>query len=230
MVTEGIILAGGKGTRLQHWVPQTPKCLAPVIGKPFIDYVITNLVKQNIDSFIFSLGFLAEQVVDHLEKQWPQLHKKYATENKPLGTGGAIKKALQLAASQTVIVTNGDTIFKASLSKAAWQHYNTGASCTICLKTMHQPNRYGTVLLNRHLQVTSFREKQILDVGFINAGSYILNTDIFKFGQWPEIFSFEKDYLQQVPKGLFGYEEDAYFIDIGIPEDYEKAQFESIYF
>lgn len=230
MLNEAIILAGGKGTRLQSSVPGLPKCLAPVNGHPFLHYLIQHLQHQGIRDFIFALGFQSSSITAYLEEAWPHLSKKYSAETKPLGTGGAIKKALSLAGGNDVLVANGDTIFKASLANAAALHHINDARCTMMLKPMNQTDRYGTVAISKQSLVTSFREKQPGKPGLINAGSYLLKTSAFDDMHLPEVFSFEKDYLEKLPEKLYGYTEDAYFIDIGIPADYEKAQSESIYF
>lgn len=224
MITEAIILSGGLGTRLRERVPDLPKTLAPVAGKPFIYYVISDLQKQGIRKFYFSLGYMHEKIVSFVKEYFPTLNADYLIEEEPLGTGGAIKNALQFCKSEDVLVVNGDTLFQVNTDSLYNIHKTNNAVCTLALKPMKQYSRYGTVILNND-QITAFKEKQYTDSGLINAGVYLINQKQFSAISFPEKFSFETHFLEAfVNKGiLFGYVEEGYFIDIGIPEDYEKA-------
>jgi D-glycero-alpha-D-manno-heptose 1-phosphate guanylyltransferase len=174
------------------------------------------------------LGVKADQVQAYLNQRWPKLDKSYAIETKPLGTGGAIRNAASLVNKKPVLVVNGDTIFKINLPAATAFHDRSGSDCTILLKPMRDFDRYGTVTVNEEGRVTGFGEKQAAVKGLINAGMYLLNIEKWNRTIWPDTFSFEENYLQQQvgESGIFGLVQDAYFIDIGIPEDYEKAQIE----
>ena len=226
MIKECIILAGGLGTRLRSAVPDLPKCMAPVVGKPFLHYVIKHFLGQGIEQFIFSLGYKHEVIVDYLDKNFPATPIKYVVENEPLGTGGAIKLACEKASQQNILVTNGDTLFRIDARKLAAYHEKQNAACTVCLKPMQDFDRYGVVELNENNIITSFREKQHYKQGLINGGIYALEVDQFMKKDWPEKFSFEKDYLEKyyTGGGIYGQVQDEYFIDIGIPADFEKAQ------
>lgn len=225
-ITEAIILAGGLGTRLRSAVPDLPKCMAPVNGKPFIAYVIQHLQKEGIEKFIFSLGYKHEFFVNFLSQQFSTIHYQLSIEEEPLGTGGAIQFACSKATGENVVVTNGDTLYKANISALSNEHFNKNADCTLCLKPMQNFDRYGVVEMNSSNIITSFKEKQFYKEGFINGGMYALNVQSFLHKHLPEKFSFEKDYLEKFYTGqqFFGTVQNQYFIDIGIPEDYEKAQ------
>lgn len=233
MIKEAIILAGGLGTRLRPVVSDTPKCMAPVAGKPFLHYVISFLQASGIQCFIFSVGYLHEIIEEYLEKNHSQLNYKLSLENEPLGTGGAIKLACSKAYSKNVIVVNGDTLYKVTASSLSRFHEQANAHCTLSLKPMRNFDRYGVVELNNDHSIKSFKEKQYYVSGLINGGMYALNIEKFLQEPLPNKFSFEKDYLERnvhqqtagKPK-LYGIVQDAYFIDIGIPEDYERAQSE----
>ncbi|GAB4091734.1 HAD-IIIA family hydrolase [Flaviaesturariibacter terrae] len=226
-VREAIILAGGLGTRLQAAVPDLPKCLAPVAGRPFLGYVIDNLRRQGIGRFVFSLGYKSELVVAYLEKNYPTLSYVTVVEDEPLGTGGAIAFALGAAQETTVCVTNADTLFRADLAKLAAVHEASAAECTLSLKPMTHPDRYGTVLLSGN-HITAFREKAPVAEGTINGGLYLLDKGRFLAQDWPTAFSFEHDFLGPAAArgALAGSIQDHYFIDIGIPADYARAQTE----
>ena len=227
-VTEAIILAGGLGTRLRDAVPDLPKCMAPVNGRPFIYYVIHHLQQQGIERFIFSLGYRSEAFTKYIEELLLPGSYELVIEKEPLGTGGAIQFACNYAKQKNIVVVNGDSIFKVELSIQSDFHFTNEAYCTLALKPMENFDRYGVVELNVDHTIALFKEKQFYKTGLINGGVYILNREFFLQEGFPEKFSFETDYLQKYySKGkIYGVEQDAYFIDIGIPEDYLKAQTE----
>ena len=225
---ECIILAGGLGTRLRTVVADLPKCMAPVAGRPFMDYVIDYFLAQGIEKFILALGYKAEVIIGHIEENYPTLDVQYSIEIEPLGTGGAIKKACGLLEGKKAIVINGDTLYKVDLAKANAAFALQPSDCTLLLKPMVNFERYGVVQLNENNTITAFKEKQFYETGLINGGVYLLNAETFLQQNFSEKFSFEKDYLEAFyPSGkMHGFVQDAYFIDIGIPEDFERAQVE----
>ena len=226
MIKEAIILAGGLGTRLRSVVSDLPKCMAPVDGKPFLHFVVEQLKRQGVENFIFSLGYKHEMITDWLNDQYSSLNIQNSIEVEPLGTGGAVKLACSQAGSKNVLVLNGDTFFNVDLLLLAGFHEAQDADCTLSLKPMQDFDRYGVVELNGDHSITSFKEKSHYETGFINGGIYALNKERFLQEQLPQKFSFEKDYLEQFfnKRKMYGLPQDEYFIDIGIPEDYEKAQ------
>lgn len=225
-----IILAGGLGTRLRSAVPDLPKCMAPVNGKPFIAYVINYLQTQGIERFIFSLGYRHEEITKFLTLHYPRLNAEIVIEEQPLGTGGAIKLSCSKTTNENVLVTNGDTLFKVDCNKLFSFHQLHKADCTLSLKPMNNFDRYGVVELNEDSSIKSFKEKQFYKQGLINGGLYALNVQSFLNEKLPEKFSFEKDYLEKLFKQrkMYGVVQDNYFIDIGIPEDFKKAQGELV--
>lgn len=226
VITEAIILAGGLGTRLKDTVPDVPKCLAPVNGKPFLSYVIDHLIYEGITHFIFALGYKSELVIDFIGKEYPSILHKISIEEEPLGTGGAIRLACAHAKEKSVLITNGDTLFKIDVDELASFNTLSGANCTLSLKYLENFDRYGVVEINEDCAITSFKEKAFYASGLVNGGMYALNVHKFLEEELPEKFSFEKDYLEALfaNRRMFGIEQDCYFIDIGIPEDYERAQ------
>ena len=225
-ITNVIILAGGLGTRLKSAVPDLPKCMAPVAGKPFIAYVINELQQQGIQHFIFALGYKNESFHAFLREVLPSGNYQLSIEEEPLGTGGAIKKACTLLSEKNTLVANGDTLFKIDINVLGKFHDSRSAECTLSLKPMKQFSRYGVVELNPDQSIRDFKEKQFYEEGYINGGVYALDADQFSKEDLPAKFSFEKDYLEKMYKDrrMFGVVQDKYFIDIGIPEDYERAQ------
>jgi D-glycero-alpha-D-manno-heptose 1-phosphate guanylyltransferase len=231
LIKECIILAGGLGTRLRSAVPDLPKCMAPVAGKPFLSYVIDYFKQQGIERFIFSLGYKHEAIESFLQSRYPGLSIAVAIEEEPLGTGGAIKLACAKALEQNVLILNGDTIFTIQLDQLATFHTSHKADCTLSLKPLQHFDRYGVVELAADQSINSFLEKQYYASGLINGGVYTLQVSSFLQESFPDKFSFEKDYLEKLyrQRNMYGVVQDQYFIDIGIPEDYEKANREFIH-
>jgi len=228
MIKEAIILAGGLGTRLRDAVPDLPKCMAPVAGRPFLFYVINYLRSQGIEKFILSLGHKHEVIEEYLNDKFSTLNYQLSIEDSPLGTGGAIQLACAVATEKNIVIINGDTLFKANLHEAAIFHDHNIAECTLLLKPMSNFDRYGVVTINNENLVESFKEKTFYEKGTINGGIYLLNTGKFLDEEFPSKFSFEKDYLEKYYKErrIYGLVQDKYFIDIGIPEDFQRAQSE----
>jgi D-glycero-alpha-D-manno-heptose 1-phosphate guanylyltransferase len=230
---EAIILAGGFGTRLQGVIGAYPKCMAPVNGKPFLSYLFEYLTQQKCTRAVLSLGYKHKVVTDWLESQDIYFELDCVIEQEPLGTGGGILAAIEEAETDDVAVVNGDTMFKVDLHEQMAYHRSKGAATTLALKKMHQFDRYGIVNTAASGIITSFEEKEYREDGLINGGVYIINKKAFMAKQLPEKFSFEKDYLERYAneQKFYGYLSDSYFIDIGVPVDYNAAQedFKSIF-
>ena len=202
--------------------------MAPIQGTPFLAFVMEWLLEQGVEHFIFSLGYKHEMISAWLEAQYADLKISIVLEEEPLGTGGGIKLACSKVTSGSVVVVNGDTLFKANVNKIMGFHDMCGAHCTLALKPMRNFDRYGLVDVQKDYSISAFREKQFCEEGLINGGVYILNVKKFLAEDLPQKFSFEKDYLEKFvgQRRFFGYVQDEYFIDIGIPEDYARAQVE----
>lgn len=228
MRKEVIILAGGLGTRLRSAVADVPKCMAPVKGRPFIAYLIEYFQHQGVNRFIFALGYKSEYFEKFLSGILSPDQYLLSIEKEPLGTGGAIRLACQAATQSQVLVANGDTLFKIDLNGLSAFHTQHQADCTLSLKPMSRFDRYGIVELSDTQAIRSFREKQYYEQGLINGGVYALEVGHFLRLELPEKFSFEKEYLEKYYASypMFGWIQDRYFIDIGIPADYQRAQLE----
>jgi D-glycero-alpha-D-manno-heptose 1-phosphate guanylyltransferase len=229
MIKEAIILAGGLGTRLKPLVTDVPKSLAPVAGRPFLAFLLDYAKKQGVIKFIFALGYKTELIEAFVKEYLPEGSYVFSIEEDPLGTGGAIYKACSLAENKNVIVLNADTFFGVSFSNLTIIHELRNATCTLALKTMKDFDRYGVVEVD-HQVVTGFSEKKFHKQGLINGGVYALSVAEFLKKEFPAAFSFEHDYLEKQYRSghIMGMISDAYFIDIGIPEDYARAQVELI--
>lgn len=229
---EIIVLAGGLGTRLKSKVPSLPKCLAPINGKPFIYYLINYLKKNRVEKIIFSLGYKSNEVLEYLEKNNFNIPIEVSIEDYPLGTGGAILNAIKFVENENFCIINGDTYFDIDLNKLFKFHLSNDSLCTIGLKPMKFFERYGKVNINSEFKVIGFEEKQFCDEGLINGGVIFLNKKIINFNSKIEVFSIEDEYIKKAIEMdcAYGMISDDYFIDIGIPNDFEKAQIEFVSF
>ncbi len=223
---ETIILAGGLGTRLQGVIGNYPKCMAPVNGKPFLAYLFDYVNQQKATRVILSLGYKHKVVIDWLEEQDLYFELDYVVESEPLGTGGGILAAMEVAETDDVAVLNGDTMFQVNMKELYAFHKSNNATTSLALKKMHKFDRYGVVNADTSGIITSFEEKKFKEEGLINGGVYFINREAFLAKNLPEKFSFEKDYLEKFvkEKRFYGYTSEDYFIDIGIPTDYASAQ------
>lgn len=223
---EVIILAGGLGTRLKHLLNDKPKALANINDKPFLEYLLNFLQKNGVNKYIFSLGYLNEQIIFYLKTNWSNLEYKIIIEDHPLGTGGAIKKAMLNSTEEDILIVNADTYLDLDLFKFRTFHLMKNSDCTIAIKEMIDFERYGSVDIDDQSRIISFREKKFIKRGLINGGFiYLKKYSLNKFDM-PEEFSFEKDFLEKRLNeiNIFGFLSDNYFIDIGVPLDYAKAQ------
>lgn len=222
---ECIILAGGFGTRLQSVVKDVPKCMAEVAGKPFLHYLFQYAKDQQFDHIILALGYKSEIVIDWLNQNTYPFNVSYVIENEPLGTGGAIRFAFSKVQSNKAFVINGDTFFDVDTLALENFHNGKSADISIALKPMNDFDRYGSVDINANNRIVHFNEKKLCEEGLINGGIYLINKDVFSKINLSEKFSFEKDVMESKLNALaiYGYEEDTYFIDIGIPSDFDKA-------
>ena len=225
---EAIILAGGLGTRLRSAVPDLPKCMAPINGVPFISYLIDNLINEGVTNFIFSLGYKSELFISLLEEKLPMKNYLMVIEDEPLGTGGAIKLACKKAKDENVIALNGDSLFKVILKELIQFHLEKKSRCTLALKPMQNFERYGSVEIDAVQKINSFKEKQFITKGCINGGVYAIEVASFLQKSLEDKFSMEQDYLEKYSGegNFYGFIQEGYFIDIGIPEDFVRAQIE----
>ena len=226
---EAIILAGGFGTRLQHIVKDVPKPMADINGTPFLVFLLQKLQIAGISHIILSTGYLHEKIENHFGNSFENLHITYSQETEPLGTGGAIQFALNKAETDNVLVLNGDTLFDIDFEKFNAFYRKKETILAVALRKEKDVSRYGSVKINEDAKIVGFSEKNANSgEGLINGGIYLLNKKLFDNQKLPKIFSFEKEILEKrfIENDFFGLPFDSYFIDIGVPEDYARAQME----
>lgn len=228
MLKEAIILTGGFGTRLQKVVNDVPKPMAPVNRIPFLNYVFDYLKYYKIQHVVLSTGYLSEKIVEYYKDEFKGIKISYAKEETPLGTGGGIRNAMTKCTTDDVLVLNGDSFFDVDVKLHYRNHIFKQADCTLALRKVDNAARYGTIQLGRLKKIAAFKEKDNAEKeGLINGGVYILNREVYlNKTEVDTAFSIEKDFYEKRLKELniFGFEYNGYFIDIGIPEDYKKAQ------
>jgi D-glycero-alpha-D-manno-heptose 1-phosphate guanylyltransferase len=220
-LVEAIVLAGGLGTRLRSVVSDLPKPMALISDKPFLEYILKYLQSNGVTRVVLSVGYKWETIKEYFGDNFKNVELIYSVENEPLGTGGAIKKAMIHTQDENFYIINGDTFFDVNLDALSLKG---NSKLMLSLKQMFEFDRYGCVENNNNF-VTDFSEKGYRDVGNINGGIYLASRSIFDGFKLQEKFSFE-EFMEnnfrdlKITIKVF----DSYFIDIGIPEDYKKAQ------
>ncbi len=224
-VTEAIVLAGGAGTRLRSVLPDLPKPMAPIRGRPFLAYLLDNLVAHGLQRVILSVGYRRERIWDFFGDGYGGLAIDYVIEEQPLGTGGAIARALPLLNGAEGFVLNGDTYLHLDLRAMAAAYRESGdGNMMMALHQVPDATRYGRVdVVNGYVQGFFSGSG---GAGTINAGVYLLPRNLFDGHSLPACFSFEKDFLLPEVETLRprAFPCNGVFVDIGVPEGYAEAQ------
>jgi len=218
-----IILAGGLGTRLRSVVSDVPKPMAPINGKPFLYYLLNFLEKNKIRQVVLSVGYKKEIITKYFGSKFGSINILYSNEDYPLGTGGAIRKAFDILNNKRAFILNGDTFFNISLKSLEDTHNKKGSSLTMAVTKILNPDRYDFVHFSSDSKILAFNNTTSSNK-YINGGICIIELDMFAKYTFPEIFSFEIDFLFKHYKteNFFVYKSNAYFIDIGIPDSYNQ--------
>ncbi len=227
MSKEAIILAGGFGTRLGELTKNTPKPLVPINGRPFLDILLNYLISLGFEKVVLSTGHLSDQIQARYHNQYRELAVKYAIEESPLGTGGAIRHALSFTEDENVFVMNGDSFLEFDKNAVESIHIQANADITLVLREVEDASRFGSILLNKSAKITDFKEKSNDHLaGLINGGVYLINKKSYLNHTSEGSFSIEKDVFQAKAQELSFYSctTSGFFIDIGVPTDYNKAQ------
>lgn len=221
-----IILAGGLGTRLKNVVPSQPKAMAMVCNRPFLSYIMENLLLQGFNNTILCVGHLGDQIRNYFNTKMGQMTLSYSEEKILKGTAGALRQALPLIHTKYLMVFNGDSYCSTDLNSYLKWYFETEAEISLLLTRVKDVRRYGSVETNSYEQVIAFNEKPATKKdGYINAGIYLLKRDHIADIPKDREVSLEYELLQSfIGKGLFAYKTEASFLDIGTPETYVLAQ------
>jgi NDP-sugar pyrophosphorylase family protein len=221
------ILVGGFGTRLREVIGEdVPKPLAPIDGQPFLQRLLTWLFTQGIRKVVLGTGHLADTFEVQLQSFAPAgMDIQFSREEKPLGTGGAIKNAIPFLGAGTVLVLNGDSVASVSLRDLVAFHDQNKADATLALVEVPDTSRFGTVHTDAHGLVNEFLEKTgESKPGNINAGMYVISPGFLANLPDEEVFSFERDVLPtHCNQNVYAKTYQGSFIDIGTPESYQEA-------
>lgn len=223
---EAIILAGGKGTRLSSVLNGIPKPMAPIGNRVFLEIILRRLKEAQVTEIVLSVGYKASVIQQYFGNEYAGLKIKYAAEPRPLGTGGAIRAALAYIRGAKTLVLNGDTYLDLNYRRMIQAHELAGRSLSIAALEVPDTSRYGQMLVQQDT-VVGFSDQASGGSGTINAGVYVVEKGLFHDNQ-SESFSFEKDFLARFVSSLrpYAFRTSGYFIDIGIPDDYARAQHE----
>jgi D-glycero-alpha-D-manno-heptose 1-phosphate guanylyltransferase len=221
---EAIVLAGGFGTRLRALVPDLPKPMAPVAGRPFLEILLESMARQGFDRVVLAVGYLADRISAHFGTAFVGLSLAYVLEDTPLGTGGAVRAALERCRDAHVYVFNGDTFLDLEVAEVE-RHWHTHRAPIIIGRAVPDLARYGALRVVGG-RVTGFLEKGRSGSGLINAGCYVLPRNLLDAHAIGAPFSLETDFLAgAVATSRFDFfQSRGLFIDIGVPEDYVRAQ------
>jgi len=226
---QAILLCGGMGTRLRSVVADRPKPMADICGKPFLQYLLEMLRDKGITEVIFALGYMGEMIEEYFQDGSAfGLKIAYSYEEEPLGTGGAIRNALPKILEEEVLVLNADTYFPMDYQGLYRFHQENDGDFSLATRAVPDISRYGAVRRDAAGRILAWNEKledggQPL-AGEINGGIYVMKKSLI--AEIPE----GKQSLEQdcVPKWLsegkriFGLPFEGYFMDIGIPKDYQQ--------
>jgi D-glycero-alpha-D-manno-heptose 1-phosphate guanylyltransferase len=220
---QAVILAGGFGTRLRPAVADVPKPMAPVAGRPFLEYVLDWLAGNGVAEAVVAIGHMGGKIEARFGGAYGGMKLAYSREEEPLLTGGAAKKALERCSDGAVFVVNGDTYFNVPLRAMKARFDERRPDLAIAVKELGDAGRYGALEVEDGM-ICGFQEKKRRARGHINGGVYLMRRDLL--AGCPERFSLETDFLEKNARGLkmLAFESGGYFTDIGVPEDYEAAQ------
>ncbi|HET7106216.1 MAG TPA: nucleotidyltransferase family protein [Candidatus Acidoferrum sp.] len=228
---QAVILCGGLGTRLQSRLPGTPKALAPIAGRPFLEYLISELVAVGIRSIVLCTGHGGSAIREHFgEGEDVGATIQYSKERESLGTGGALKNAQPYIRSNPFLVLNGDTLLEMDYGRLLSKHAKAGAVVTLALTQVADGGRFGNVMLLPGGQVRQLQEKprEYVSNGepvWIYGGVCCADQRVFsEIKLAPPAVSLERDVFPKLTgSGLFAELFTGFFLDIGIPQDYERA-------
>lgn len=206
-------------------VSEVPKPMAPINGRPFLEFLIDYLIGQGVTTVVLSVGHKREAIQTYFGSSWRGLEIRYCVEEQPLGTGGALKKAMDEAGYARAFALNGDSYCPVDLN--ALQAAHRSAELTLALKRVEDVGRFGAVEFNAGGRIVAFREKSATaGPGLINAGVYLVERSLFRVAPPARRFSLETDVMQRRCSSVTmrGFVTDAIFIDIGVPEEFRRAQ------
>lgn len=219
------ILAGGFGTRLRQAVPDRPKALAEILGRPYIYHLLDALAGFGLTRVVLCTGHMAQMLEDSLGPAYRGMELLYSREDEPLGTGGALRLALSRHPAELALCINGDSLTDADLGEyLRWFEACTEAGALL-LVPVDDASRYGSVSTDTSGRVRGFVEKGQGGAGWISAGVYLLRPSCLEAIAAGQPASIEQDVFPALAGAgaLCAYRAQARFLDIGTPQSYAAA-------
>jgi D-glycero-alpha-D-manno-heptose 1-phosphate guanylyltransferase len=223
-LTEAVVLCGGLGTRLRAVVSDVPKPMAPIAGRPFLEYLLSYLAREGIARVVLAVGYKRERIVDHFGARWRGLDIAYSIETEPLGTGGGLRQALAHLNPPAGLVVNGDSLLITPLAPLA-RALENGADLALTACWRADAAEAGVCDVKGE-RLMGFHRGAAGEAGLVNAGVYAVRRDLFDGVALPPAFSFEQDFLasQATLMDMRVVRAEGEFIDIGLPDTYAQAQ------
>jgi D-glycero-alpha-D-manno-heptose 1-phosphate guanylyltransferase len=222
---EAVVLAGGLGTRLRGVLADDPKAMAPVAGRPFIDWLLDALNDAGIGRVVLAVGHRRERLMDHVGSRHGQLVVDYSVEESPQGTGGALRQAVELVRTPDVLVLNGDTFVDLDVGTMLATHRSVGTGLTMGVREVDDVGRFGALDIQGG-RVTGFAGTPRAGAGWVNGGTYIIGEAVRPWLRRPTPYSLEADVLKPYVErwGAAAHVLAGTWIDIGVPDDLRRAQ------
>jgi mannose-1-phosphate guanylyltransferase len=222
-----LVLAGGLGTRLDGVLTDLPKILAPIDGRPFLDYLLHWLSGHGVTRVVLGLGHRAGAAQEYVtQHHWPGLEVVPIVEPQPLGTAGAVTFALPYLHSDPVMVMNGDTVVEADLVAFLASYRRNAAAASVLCARVADAGRYGSIEIDSADRIARFREKGSAagSPGWVNAGVYLFGRAMLQQIATLQRGSLERDVLERMPAGsIHVHRAEGRFLDIGTPESLAQA-------
>lgn len=221
------ILCGGEGRRLKKISGEIPKPMVCIGQRPFLDILIDSMRRSGFRRFVLGIGYRAGFVEKYYrENEIPGVEIVFSRERRPLGTGGAVKKAERLIKSEIFFVLNGDSFSDFDTKNFIRFYKQKKADLLVLLRKVKSNHDYGAITVNKRSEITCFSEKNPrMRSSFINGGVYLFNKNAFLEMPKNRKFSLEYDFFpRMIGNGLYGYKRSGFFIDIGTPERYFAAK------
>ena len=220
-----VVLCGGLGTRLRKVANDTPKPMALIASKPFLEYLVLQLHAEGFHKLVFCTGYLGEQIQNYFGNgsRWG-LHIAYSQEPEPLGTGGAIRHAASFLQDEDFLVMNGDSFLDIDLRSLTAFHKANNALATLALMQVEDATRFGRVRVDSDSQILAFLEKGTQGPGLINGGVYVFNKKILNYIPEGKVSLEFEVFPGLIGQGFYGMPVDGYFTDIGTPESLKRLQ------
>ncbi|MCB1775981.1 MAG: nucleotidyltransferase family protein [Candidatus Competibacteraceae bacterium] len=226
-IQTAVVLAGGQGQRLRPAVADRPKPLADIAGRPFLTHLLDFWIEQGIRRFVLAVGYRWEMIVGQLGDDYRGARIDYAIESTPLGTGGGLLRALQQLERDDypVFVMNGDTLFAVDASAMLAAHRKRQADLTLACRRQPAGARFGALVLDATDRIFQFNTGSAVEDGWINGGVYLLEHPLVDIPQQP--VSLEQELIPgwlAMGRAVWAFRSEAFFIDIGVPDDYQQAR------